>query len=424
MKAMLFNRLTILLFTSGSMMGCYTLQASTLSVSQPSMVASVEAKNPLAQSRENAQIWIPTSLIPNYNPKLPVVVISNGKHLTSELTNKNINSDKDQILVITDFAASQSKSLSIHQMTNGTPETLRSSKTYAELGLRVGGKPDEKGVFKGGQYVQVEQYALPKDHSIGNKLMKYEGFGWESELVGYRYYYDNRGAIDIFGKQKHALALKEVGLDGSNYHALESWGMDVLKVNSSVGLGAPAAVINNKLLKVTDFASSKVNIKNLAQFSQIDLFHEQWKVGDKTTDLHTRFRIFPGSALTDVYTSTSQTIDNWGTGIVNHQVQYFESNETSTWCYLASFGEQSLNEDLLGMAIFYKCKDKRQIVVDKDNIAVHLTSSPSADNGIHYKFTAKWQAEPDGPNASDEFTQYLNNTLNLLNSPIAVSLSK
>jgi len=391
---------------------------------QSTKLATVLANNSLSQARQDAQVWISTSMLPNYNPDLPIVVMSDSEFLVSEITNKNIQATKDQILVITDFSAKQSKTLTVHQLVNGTPEQQTSHKTYAELGVRVGGQHDNKEILKGGQYVPVTHYQLPTDHTIGNKLMKYEGLGWESESVAYRYYYDNRGAIDVFGKQKHALALSEVGLDGSNYHTLEDWGMDVLKVNNSVGIGAPAGVIDNKLIKVTDFSSSHVNIQNTALFSQIDLFHTQWKISNTTTDLHTRFRIFPSSGLTEVSTTTSQPIDIWGTGIVNHQVQQLESDDNETWCYLASFGEQSLNKDLLGLAIFYKCKDKRKTITDKDNIAVHLTPNSLMGNGTHYKFSAKWQAEPNGPDSIQAFTQYLNSTLTLLNTPITVSLKK
>jgi hypothetical protein len=406
------------------MMVTHALHASENSVMQSTKLATVVANNSLSQPRQDAQVWISTSMLPNFNPGLPVVIMSDGELLVSEVTNKNIQATKDSILVITDFGANQSKTFTIHQLVNGKLEQLTSQKTYAELGVRVGGQKNSKGMLKGGQYVAVTQYQLPLDHTIGNKLMKYEGLGWESEFVAYRYYYDNRGAIDVFGKQAHALALREVGLDGNNYHALEDWGMDVLKVNNSVGIGAPAAVVDNKLVKVTDFANSHVNIHNSSLFSQIDLFHNKWKIDNSTTDLHTRFRIFPGSALTDVSTTTSQPIDNWGTGIVNHQVQQLESNNDSTWCYLASFGEQSLNKDLLGLAIFYKCKDKRQTVTDKDNIAVHLAPNKTSGNGTHYKFSAKWQAEPDGPDSIQAFTQYINSTLTLLNTPITVSLIK
>ena len=36
---------------------------------------------------------------------------------------------------------------------------------------------------------------LPPEHKIGDKLFKYEGFGWESDRIAYRFYFDQRGLV-------------------------------------------------------------------------------------------------------------------------------------------------------------------------------------------------------------------------------------
>ena len=55
--------------------------------------------------------------------------------------------------------------------------------------------------------------------------------GWESNLCGFRMYY---GQIDFFGKRLEGLRLKN---PGENYHRISDWGMDVLHVGTSSGLG-------------------------------------------------------------------------------------------------------------------------------------------------------------------------------------------
>ena len=54
--------------------------------------------------------------------------------------------------------------------------------------------------------------------------------GWESELIGYRSYY---GKLDLFGKRIECLRLDNLG----NYHRESDWGMDILHVGSSPGIG-------------------------------------------------------------------------------------------------------------------------------------------------------------------------------------------
>ena len=68
---------------------------------------------------------------------------------------------------------------------------------------------------------------------------QYEGIGWENDIVGFRNYLDLRNGIDIFGKRVPDMVLDEVDKDqNSHYHELGSWGMDILKVGTSLGAGS------------------------------------------------------------------------------------------------------------------------------------------------------------------------------------------
>ncbi|MCE5249456.1 DUF4861 domain-containing protein [bacterium] len=55
--------------------------------------------------------------------------------------------------------------------------------------------------------------------------------GWESNWCGYRMYY---GQIDFFGKRREGLRLKNTV---ESYHRISDWGMDVLHVGKSSGIG-------------------------------------------------------------------------------------------------------------------------------------------------------------------------------------------
>ena len=57
----------------------------------------------------------------------------------------------------------------------------------------------------------------------------FEDIGWESNWCAYRMF---DGQIDFLGKRLEGLYLQE-----KNYHQLADWGMDVLKIGSSAGLG-------------------------------------------------------------------------------------------------------------------------------------------------------------------------------------------
>ena len=368
--------------------------------------------NPIGLARVDEVIFIPVATLPRgISSQTPIVLLDDTKVLKHEWV------DGTQLAIQVSLAPNETKTLSFVVLNNGSQQQEVSDTAYAELAVRFGGTLDDKQRFKGGQYVQMDSFTLPSDHTIGNKLFKYEGFGWESELVGYRYYFDNRGAIDVFAKQKPGLALANVGLDGGDYHALAPWGMDVLKVGGSLGLGAVAANHNDDIVKVSDFIGSKATVSNGSVFSGITLEAEGWKVGDKRYNLSAKYRIAGGTRLTEVTAfaqgSESSNFSHWASGIVDHNVDVIDSIETGQWCYRASYGKQSLNDDNLGLALFYECKYNK--LENELNIAVSMNTDLA-----HYYFLAAWEAEDIRFGQQKGFVNYLDEEQAKLNNPITV----
>lgn len=332
----------------------------------------------------------------------------------------------DSVLVLavqSSFSAKQTQTIKIFKLLNGQTSFSASKNAYAELAVRIGGSPDDKGHFAGGKYIQMQSYQLPSDHTIGNKLFKYEGFGWESDLVGYRYYFDNRGAVDIFGKQTRSIVLPQVGLDGTDYHTLNDWGMDVLKVGGSLGIGAVSAFHANDIVKLSNFEKARVNIHNGQVLAGVEMQVDNWKIGAEKHDLSLQYRIAGGSRLTEVIASSKQGLANWATGIVNHSVDKI-NNENSTgganqYCYRATYGAQSLNDDNLGMAIFYPCTQLSQFIDSDLNIGVALQTTH-----LHYYFMAAWQAEAPQFANKEGFVKHLKTVQLRLNNPIELVQAK
>lgn len=102
---------------------------------------------------------------------------------------------------------------------------------------------------------------MPDEHTDHSYYIRYEGPGWESDKVGYRYYLDWRKAIDVFGKKTGDMVLQQVGQDGfDSYHELQDWGMDVLKVGNSLGVGSLGLFYEGKAIRVDKTDSVIVRI--------------------------------------------------------------------------------------------------------------------------------------------------------------------
>ncbi|WPR74038.1 DUF4861 family protein [Algoriphagus sp. NG3] len=118
--------------------------------------------------------------------------------------------------------------------------------TQAELSHKVGGEFKDRE-YIGGHFQNVTSLRVPPEHTDHSWFIRYEGPGWESDLVGYRFYLDWRNGIDVFGKKVNTPVLQDVGQDGfDSYHEPADWGMDILKVGKTLGLGSIATWEENK----------------------------------------------------------------------------------------------------------------------------------------------------------------------------------
>lgn len=387
---------------------------------------SVSAHNPLGFSRTAAPTFIPLTLINLVEGPANTsgfVTKANGQPVAHQLVDTNHDGESDSLLLLLDYDANEKQRITVTQLINGTLAPSFPALTQAEMAVRIGGTQNEKGVWQGGHYQPVNELHLPPHHTIGDKLIKYEGFGWESNKVGYRFYFDHRGLIDIFGKKLPAPVLHTVGLDGGDYHSMADWGMDILKVGPSLGLAGVASWENQKISAPHNLSNIKVTLNSGALQSEAVVTQFGWPIAGASgkitpTDLTRRFTINAHSHLTRVQASANQPISVLATGIVKHNVETIQSNtESSEWQYIATFGQQSLAKDELGMVIFYKHVDLHRVTEDELNELVLLNMGAE----LEFYFGARWAGEANPVKTKAEFIQYLETTRNELNNPIQVS---
>ncbi|NQU86615.1 MAG: DUF4861 family protein [Mariniphaga sp.] len=168
----------------------------------------------------------------------------------------NNNGSIKKLLVLCSFSEGESKDLLINK--TEFPVNFK-SRTQAEISVKEGGvwvwvtksNGNEQFEYQGGTWKNVTEFEVPEQHTDHSFDIRYEGPGWESDKIGYRFYLDWRNAVDIFGKKVDTMVLQNVGLDGfDSYHEMSDWGVDVLKVGNSLGLGSIGHWENNKALRV------------------------------------------------------------------------------------------------------------------------------------------------------------------------------
>ena len=288
--------------------------------------------------------------------------------------------------------------------------------TQAILNVQDSGKLDNN-VLKGGVFHLRKDYTVPKDHFIHDGLIAFEGVGWESDKAAYRLYLDERSVTDIYGKKLPRPVLQSIGQGVANYHEMADWGQDIFQVDQSLGIGGIGEVRNGKASQV---GPNQVvgHVANEGPVSASATVENLGFNGGKS-DLVTRYRIHSGSAVTFVDAKGSRVTGPVAAGIVHHKdMMVLKSGKAAgDWGYIASWGQQSLAGDNLGIVLFFPEKAVATRFNDDGQTLFVTFKDPSK---VRYAFAETWMQDASGVRDLDGFKAYIATTLDGLNHPVRV----
>jgi len=211
--------------------------------------------------------------------------------------------------------------------------------------------------------------------------------------------------------------LQNVGLDGyESYHHLADWGMDILKVGESLGIGGFGFWDGKKvqLVSQVDGWDARVS-ENGSLYSAFQIKYRGWKIDGKKLDVNADFSMIGGSRAVHVRLNPSELPKNLTIGVVKHPETELVEGPTeitgTAYTYLGSWGKQSLNQDLLGMAVLFPKGALGSKEQDGANYAAVLKPD---GNQLDYYFLAAWQGEPGGIRTRQEFVSSLDQEIEKL----------
>jgi hypothetical protein len=382
----------------------------------------LQVENPAGIDREEAIFLSVAELQQHdseFNPNA-FIVLDGLQEIPSQANDLNRDGNLDQIVFVARFAAEENRPMIIRYAKDGKIARSYPKRTQAELSHKVGGKFVDR-IYEGGTFQNVQALHVPPEHTDHSFYIRYEGPGWESDKVGYRFYLDWRNAIDIYGKKIPDMVLQDVGQDGfESYHEMSDWGMDILKVGESLGIGSIGQWTGDQAerVAVTDSIFCEI-ISNGPVQSQIRTRYYGWKVGFATYDLTSDLSITAGSRLTRHEVEITGNPLNLCTGIVKLDSVEVIQLSGASWSAFATWGKQSLANDSLGMAVLYR--NEKLIEITGDPFSDVIVLRP-ADGKMTYYFLAAWEKEPEGVKTKKAFIGYLETVLACLDAPVQVTI--
>ncbi len=390
--------------------GCKKNKNSQNNISIENLISTARIDEPVILDLKKAISDINTTE-ENLNFKIPFQLIDSDE-----------DGANDQLMLLMNFEAKEIKNIGLQDILITDSIINFPKRTQAEISYKIDGEWKERE-YIGGHFTNTNELIVPPEHKDHSWFIRYEGPGWESDKVGYRFYLDWRNATDIFGKKTNDMVLQNVGQDGfDSYHEPSDWGMDVLKVGKSLGVGSIGMWVNGKAERIAETSSleSKI-ICNGNIFSKIKTIYHGWRIDDKQIDLTSYLSIVAGSRMTHEEILLSENVENLCTGIVKLPEADFISQSqprNSGWGYIATYGKQSLNEDNLGLAVLFKNDDLGEMTEDEFS---HVIVLKPKFKKLDYYFLGAWELEKEGIKNKQQFIDYLNEMVERLNQPITIN---
>ena len=390
---------------------------------------NIQLKNPIKLKRQNAPVKLKIAQIkekdPNFNPS-SFIIVYKGRELAYQLIDANDDAKNDIIFITPDLEFESQGAIQIRYTDKDVKQPEYTPETQALVAHKVDYEYKD-GKYMGGYFKDFQYVRVPDRHRDHDAYFRFEGPGWESEMIAYRLYLDQRNTIDIFGKKTGELVLQKIGVNDltgqdDSYHNMQDWGMDILKVGPSLGIGTIAGWHNNEVHKVsqTDSVTCEI-IENGPLQSTVKLNYYGWQLGENSYNLESRLSIASGSRLThhevafeDEYPSRLCT------GLVKHPAASTVKGENlngAKWNYFATWGKQDIEGRRLGMVIFYRNDDLVKLTEDENS---HILIFRNDVANLDYYFGAVWELEPEGIKTEAEFEKYLKTTVKKLSAPVEV----
>lgn len=385
---------------------------------------TVVVANPMDESRSAVMVSLSlgdiTAKAADFNTE--AFIVMDGKSEIASQLNANELEDKGIVFVLDSLGAKESRTVTVRYNPQGVALRNYPKRTQAELAHKVNGSWKDRE-YMGGEFVNVNYLRVPPEHKDHSWFIRYEGPGWESDKVGYRFYLDQRNAVDVFGKTVTEPVLHKVGLDGfDSYHEMQDWGMDVMKVGKTLGLGSIGMLVDGSAVRVeaTDSLISQI-LENGVVYSSILTDYYGWKTKVDTLNLSSKLTIHAGTRLTHQLLTLSGDNDMLCTGIVKDEkatLQTADATPTS-FAYAATFGPQSLHNDNLGLAVL--CAPAYFSGFAEDELS-HIMKLKSSGGKLDYYLLAAWELEPAGIKTEEAFIAYVKKVARELAQPVAVSI--
>ena len=384
--------------------------------------------NPLDQERTDATILITAEELKQWaevpDGKLPLLLEKSGVAIPCQADDFDGDGKWDELFVVLDMAALEEKNVHLVFRDPADYPTFK-NRTNVRLGKNEKGYPE---LTLADRLDGVSYH----NHSLTGKAYQMEGPAWENDFVGFRNYLDQRNGMDVFGKISREMVLDSVGIAGrGSYHEPDDWGMDILKVGTSLGAGSIGYYLNDSIYRIGDNGKGTYelivdgNLRSILSFQ-----NKAWQMDDALLDVSHIIEIQAGTHFYEAavsYSGSDLEID-LVTGIVNIKSdQLFVEKVNEDYTALYTHDKQSEDTTIMGMGLLipnrvlieYGESKKSGEGITETYFARMKTGQ---DEVTKFRFYSVWEKEDEKWIDPDQFLSLMREDAERFSNPLTVEL--
>lgn len=269
---------------------------------------SVQVTNPLKIERKDVPVVVRINSSSIGFDVQSAVVKDKGKEISSQLDDLNGDRKADELAFVADLKPNESKSFTV-EFSSEKSNKKYTSRVYSDMLISD----------KDGKHVPITSLTIPGTSNVYNNL-HHHGPDFESEMVGYRIYFDKKQTVDIYGKFHKGLELEACGFYPNDAQLAKGFGDDVLWVGSSCGLGTlkgwngkEATHIEPVALR-TERVIAKGPVRTIVEVEDVD-----WQYQNSTLNMTTRYTLYAGHRDANVIVTFKEPLkkETFATGVIN-----------------------------------------------------------------------------------------------------------
>ena len=272
----------------------------------------VKLTNPLNVKRSDVPVVV--SLRDVQFNVVDAVVKDDDREVSSQIDDLDRNLRNDELAFVIDMEAKGKKTLTVELYSDKQTERNYPRRTYGDMIVRDF-KTKKKNKFPG----YIHSLSAPEGVDVFH-LLHHHGADFESELVAYRVYFDERQTYDLYGKYNKQLELQTSQFYPDDEQLAAGYGDDVLWAGQTVGLGALRGWDGQKPTMVSPVKSRGQRMVASGPVRTIvELTDEGWQLGGQTFNIRQNVIIYAGhrDCEVQVHQDTPVKEVQFATGVIN-----------------------------------------------------------------------------------------------------------